>query len=332
MIDPELRQLLAPTGADARTIRLRLVRKRGEPLLLLPCERGPALAALSLYPAQTPLARAARTLLGLALRMGLPLPEASLELADQTPFTHFLGSPQTLAVSFGNPHVDGRRFLVLLFDRDGQPQTVVKVGVGEKARALIAAEAKVLAALPAGTLGAPTLRGTLSDPAAFALDFIPGASPRDTKGIEPLLTAWLDRSRRVPLRALNGWPGESRLEVHPALAHGDFTPWNVREHEGRWTLIDWERGELSGVPGWDWLHFTVQRAVLVERLEAEQARARIAALLHSPEFLRYAAAAGFAGNEELIARGYVHYCAHVLRPTERASVFAKLAELMPRPE
>lgn len=332
MIDPELRQLFAPPGAEARTIRLRLVRKRGEPLLLMPRERGPALTALGLYPAQTALARAARALLGLAVRVGVPLPEVGLDLAEQTAFGRFLGSPSTLAVAFGNPRADGRRFLILTFDRDGQPRTVVKAGVSEKARALISAEAKVLGAIPAGTLGVPVLRGTLAEPSAFALDFVPGVAPRGTAGIEPLLTAWLDRTRRVPLCELPGWRGGSRLEVCPALSHGDFAPWNVREYEGRWTLIDWERGELSGVPGWDWLHFIVQRAVLVERLEAVQVRERITTLLRSAEFLRYAEAAGFAGSEELIARGYVHHCAQVLRPTERAPVFAELAKLMPPPE
>ncbi len=339
MIDADLRQLLAPAATEARTIPLRLVRKRGEPLLLLPRESAPAITALGLYPAQSPQARAAQRLLALALRVRWPLPGVALDFAESAPFVRFLASIEgvdlrTFAVSFGNPRALGRRFLFLLFDRTGAPRAVVKAGVTAPARKLIDVEADLLEALPPGTPGAPPLRGRFSDAsaAAFALDFVPGAPPRNEDGIEPVLTAWLDRSRRVPLAELPAWQriaDRSPLSVHPALMHGDFAPWNVRVHGGRWTIVDWERGELAGVPGWDWLHFVVQRAVLVERLDAAQVRQRITALLRSAPFARYAHAAGFAGSEHLIAAGYVRYCAEVLRPTERASVFAELAALTP---
>jgi len=119
--------------------------------------------------------------------------------------------------------------------------------------------------------------------------------------------------------------------VHPAVMHGDFAPWNVRVHDGRWMLVDWERGELDGVPGWDWLHYVVQQAVLVQRFDAPRVRERVAHLLTSAAFTRYAQQAGIAGSEELIARGYFRYCASVLRPTERTGTFAALAALTPPP-
>ena len=50
---------------------------------------------------------------------------------------------------------------------------------------------------------------------------------------------------------------------HPALAHGDCAPWNAKISNGACTLLDWERGELAGIPGWDWFHFVIQPAVLV---------------------------------------------------------------------
>lgn len=347
MIDPELRALLAPPGADSRSMRLRLIRKRGEPLLLLPQNARLARIALGLYPAQTTRARLWRRWLTLAASAGWPLPEVSLDFAGTAPLGRFFAklegvSTQTFAVSFGNSRAPGRRFLFLLFDTSGTPRVVVKAGTSQRARELVAAEASFLAALPAGTPGVPAQRGAFSDATldALAIDFIPGVSPQGggEEAIESLLTAWLDRSRQVPLQDLAAWrriatqdASAGSLRVHPALVHGDFAPWNVRVHAGRWTLVDWERGETVGVPGWDWLHYVVQSAVLVERATAIEVRDRINALLRSTAFARYAGAAGFAGSEELIARGYVRYCAEVLRPTERAGVFAELAALIPSP-
>lgn len=338
----ELRNLLAPVGREPRrVIPLRLVRKRREPLLLIPRERAAAQATLSLYPAQTPRARIAKSLLGLALRIGLPLPNVEIEIAETAPLARFLAglegvSLHTFGVAFGNPRAAGRRFLILLFDEHGRAVAVAKAGASAEARERIAAESGFLSRAPALD-GVPRLRASFEtmDAAAFALDFIAGASPRDDAPLAPLLTAWLDHARHVPLGDLPAWSRVagtgSRVAVHPTLMHGDFAPWNVRAHEDRWTLVDWERGERDGVPGWDWLHFVVQRAVLVGRLGAAQVRERIAALLRAPEFISYAEAAGFAGSEELIARGYIRHCAEVLRPTECANVFAELATLMPLP-
>ncbi|MEQ1861146.1 MAG: hypothetical protein ABMA13_14590 [Chthoniobacteraceae bacterium] len=338
----ELRRLLA-SADTGDTIDFHLVRKRGEPMLLLPLDGARSARALELYPAQTFRARAWKRLLALALRVRWPLTTVSLALSESTPFGRFLAQIEgadlrAFAVLFGNPRAAGRRFVFLLFGNDDQPCAVVKAGATEQASALVLAEADLLASLPTGTPGAPGLRARFADStqAALALDFVPGSTPSvDDPAIEPLLTAWVDRSRRTALAEIPAFGritrGASGLVIHPALMHGDFAPWNVRVHDGRWTALDWERGELTGVPGWDWLHFVVQHAVLVEHLDAAQVQRRIADLIRSAPFSRYAQGAGFAGSEETIAAGYVHYCAEVLRPTERASVFAELAALMPPP-
>ena len=40
----------------------------------------------------------------------------------------------------------------------------------------------------------------------------------------------------------------------------------VRPQDGSWVVLDWERGEPEGLPGWDWFHYVVQTGVLVEGL------------------------------------------------------------------
>ena len=42
------------------------------------------------------------------------------------------------------------------------------------------------------------------------------------------------------------------------VAHGDFAPWNVLIHEGRWILIDWESAATGQSPFLDLIHYHVQ--------------------------------------------------------------------------
>ena len=98
--------------------------------------------------------------------------------------------------------------------------------------------------------------------------------------------------------------------------HGDFAPWNLRGAEARWTAIDWERGEPRGVPGWDALHYVIQRAVLVDRLPAAALLDIIERVLRSRDFADYLAAAGLAGHGRAVVSSYLLYSCEVLRPTE----------------
>jgi hypothetical protein len=103
---------------------------------------------------------------------------------------------------------------------------------------------------------------------------------------------------------------------HPALMHGDCAPWNVKVADGRWTLLDWERGELTGVPGWDWFHFVMQPAVLVRREPVTRLLARFEQLLAGEDFVRFAQHAGIAGSERALALAYLCYCTRVTRQAD----------------
>ena len=136
------------TGAPAGAwMNLRLVRKHGRPFLLLPRQRRAAALSLSLYPAQTPRARAARALLRWAVGGAIPLGTRPLRfaIAPEDDFVRFIaslaGEPKpalpTMGILAGNPAKDDQRFLILVFDAGQNPVAVVKAGLSERAQALV---------------------------------------------------------------------------------------------------------------------------------------------------------------------------------------------------
>ena len=70
--------------------------------------------------------------------------------------------------------MDGRRFIVLLFDAQGRPAFVVKAGIGEAAQRLIQKESSFLRAVASGIAGVPKICETFSSARrdALALEFV----------------------------------------------------------------------------------------------------------------------------------------------------------------
>jgi hypothetical protein len=338
------------------TQRFRVLRKQGEPLLILPTRPALAAQALSLYPAQSRLARLVRFALRETMQWGLPAGTKSAEVAiattDNFPqFLRRLAGTETfppLAILAGNPRQSGRRFLLLVFNARGKPASVVKAGMGEPARDLIRLEASFLKSVPSETSGVPELREQFESDSlsAFATDFIPGDSPRprDDSGLARLMTGWLDRSRTVGLSALASWrqlasvpsPLFARLEkqlgdkiFRPSLSHGDFAPWNIKVgSDGHWMVLDWERGQLVGPPAWDWFHFVIQPAILVQRLSTTMLSEKFDRLLNSPSFQRYAQTAALAGFERQWVLAYLLHCRDVIRPAEGLPQTSALLETL----
>jgi len=61
----------------------------------------------------------------------------------------------------------------------------------------------------------------------------------------------------------------SKLTIKMGLVHGDFAPWNIKIIEDDSIhLMDWEHAIFSGPVGWDWLHYMIQMAMLVDKLPA----------------------------------------------------------------
>jgi hypothetical protein len=335
------------TSADGEiAMSFHAVSRGGRPFLFLPSFSKAAVKALEIYPAQTVKARFAKAALGMMLRLGLRvgLQETKLAISSADPFASFLRTAArvepseafSFAVLSGNPHAPGRRHIFLLFNSASKPVSVVKAGVTDRARELIAHEASLLSAFDSAQSGLPRLRGAceLANLSAFAIDFIEGASPVDDVGgeLEKIFSSWADISKQVELCETAAWgrliqahgsrelpsiyKGLQNLRLHPVLMHGDFAPWNVKVSAGQWTVLDWERGERVGIPAWDWLHFVVQPAVLVRREPVDATVARLEKLFRSVEFQRYAARCGIVGTEWKLAFAYVDYCINVTSQTE----------------
>jgi hypothetical protein len=334
--------------AKAQQVELRLVRKRGRPLLLLPGQKSAAVTALSLYPAQSRKAQAAKTVLRWSLKSGLPFAgeKVSLPISPDDAFARVLasvagvgeGRVPLFAILAGNPASEGQRFLVLVFDERQRAVAVVKIGLSEAAQDLISREATFLNVVSGKARGLPKLLGRFDTPQwrALALDFYDGNSPRpvlDRAGLE-LLSSWADPSQKLPLSETATW---ARLQkaagtnevweeisaslqqraIARTLQHGDFAPWNIKvSPAGTWTVLDWERGEEAGVPGWDWFHYVIQPAILVERLATANLVSQVDGLLLSEPFRGYAAKAGIAGCESELVLAYLLYVTEVIKPSE----------------
>src|SRR5581483_5878913 len=240
------------------TTKVRIIQRTGQPFLVLPACYNLASQALTLYPAQTSLARLAKFSLASALNLKLPLapPIRTLSINCEEPFAAFLTKTAggahfpRFAILVGNPKADGRRFVVLLFNESNQRVAVVKAGIGESAISLIDQEASFLASVPRNTPGTPQMRSAFRSNRlhALALDFFPGSSPGpdDASGLERLLSSWIDSTRTIPIHELPAWQRLAAgsdpcstisqqlkgIVCHPVIYHGDFTPWNIKVLRG----------------------------------------------------------------------------------------------------
>ena len=347
---PVWQLLFAPeaTAAALVPVTMRLLTKRGHPLLLLPHTPHLAIRGLELYPAQTTRGRLARLLAGWALQARLPLGIKSVRvnLSPDDSFTRWLASLASIApgilplfaVLAGNPNSPGQRFILLLFDPAGQPVAVVKAGVSAAAWILIEQEQRFLESIQPSTPGIPPLRGIFGNPnvQAMALNFLPGRSPqaKDEHHLPQVLGNWLRPQQRVVFTDTRIWRELSASSAEHAIyrsltvavrhqssagaiVHGDFAPWNVRvSPSGTWMVLDWERGDLNGLPAWDWFHYPIQKSILVQRQPVTALVAITEALLAENTFKAYAEAAGIIGHERSLMLLYLLYQAEVIRPAE----------------
>ena len=351
----------APCGqAQGARIEMRFLKKAGRPFLLLPSQPRAAAATTDLYPAQTARARMARALMRCLLRASLPLgtEKTSLAISPGDEFVRFLSSLvgkegqglPVLGILAGNPASDGQRFLLLVFDASQRPVAVVKAGLSPRARELVEQEERFLAEMPENTVAVPRLRGRFESSRlrALALDFVPGDSPRlrDEAALPPLLAAWVDATRTVVLSETPDWvrlheaasanglfsvlagqlPGR---KIHPAMHHGDFAPWNIKvSPAGAWTVLDWERGERTGFPGWDWFHYVIQSGILVGHLPTAVLIQRVESLLSSVAFREYATRGGIQGCERELVLAYLLHVVEVIKPSEGLTPTRELLEAL----
>ena len=353
--------LFASSTPPDFTVELRVIKKSGRSFLFVPKSPRLAAQALSLYPAQTGLAKLAKSVLRSAFRIRLPLglEKISVALSSNDRFPRFLaglvdGQSRPLppfAILVGNSRAAGCRFLILLFDRKCQPAFVVKAGLGDSARQLIRHETSFLNSAPPGTPGLPLLRASLDTGqiSAFALDFVAGDSPKTEAWEAPgdLLSAWVNREKRIQLRDAPAWQAIEQLcsndslfaqlsrkladfSFHPVIFHGDFAPWNIKvpPHGKVWNVLDWERGDLVGIPGWDWFHYVIQSGILVHKQTPGQLLQKIEKLFAGSAFHDYADLSGIKGFERPLVIAYLFHLTKIIGPSEGIQTNQSLLTLL----
>jgi hypothetical protein len=205
-------------------------------------------------------------------------------------------------IASGVPGRD-QKTIVQLVTPAGAVAAYAKIAHSPAARALVQREASVLARLAGLGLECPRLLG--EERRAQSSMLMQAALPgrRSPGELGPAHARYLERiveltrrelplseipSQRLALQRLEALAGRAERDWHEtfaalarelaaaagssalpcALAHGDFTPWNVLVHEGRAQAFDWEHARLLAPCGHDALHFALQQAVLVERTAA----------------------------------------------------------------
>lgn len=87
------------------------------------------------------------------------------------------------------------------------------------------------------------------------------------------------RSPRIPkgmLRKLTLLQDSlEQSEVMTCMAHGDFTPWNTLETNGKLAILDWELAIPNAPVGYDAFHFVIQNGILAKRQSWIEIRASL---------------------------------------------------------
>jgi glycosyltransferase involved in cell wall biosynthesis len=340
-------------GEKAALRSFTVLKKSGHPILYLPANRRMADATLRLYPAQRVFARSMVTLLRGFLRLGLPFSrqEANFPIDEDAAFSVFLKRviPGSKTVPlFGilaNRFKDsGRPYILVLFDDNGQPAAVVKVGTSKEARGLIRVEQELFFPERPHFSFLPEARDWYEgeEASAIAYRYVEGAppKPREHKQIGALLNSWIGDAKNVPINELSVWteldnlrrdnPGlESIFQVlqscpiKPVFSHGDFAPWNIRVTssgtKSTWVVLDWEHGDRRGVPGWDWIHFILQYTTLVRRLSPQATLSEFESLWKNPDFQAYARQTGIEPMLKELTFVFLYYFLRYCNPRENAA-------------
>ena len=348
----ELEELFPPRGEECYPMAV--LRRHGHLQLALPSRGSAALYGIELYPAQRRVARCIRSALSLFAKLDLPipLPRTEIHLDPESPFTRFLksfaiGNTFDLSIYAGNPKVPGRRWLCLVSSAK-KPVCVVKAGVTPEARALIAREVDFLcSAMPSHSLKV-IAQHDCNRVRAFAGPFIPEHRKSSLSiceaihiteewirkdafsplGTRPALQALVAKTRNeAELRRLHTISSVTAVET---ISHGDYAPWNIKRDRdsSEWIVVDWERGDYNGVPGWDIIHFLVQPLILVHRASPSSIVKQLCSFLTSPTWMRRAEANGVSNISLQLAWSYALHAGRVNRQSEKSDTLEEVAKIL----
>ncbi len=191
--------------------------------------------------------------------------------------------PEIPIIYIGTPGQQQKAVVILTSTKTCEPQRVMKIALGDKAKDSMDKEASILNALAQYTMSSivPVLLDSAKNNEWTMQTVVQGhlagrklseshiawllELPRSTK------TTTLDEQQRQLqkmvtscqilsindkqdiLQRLTNITGGSLPLV---LVHGDFAPWNLKiQPDDKITAIDWEDAEFTGLPLWDLCHF-----------------------------------------------------------------------------
>lgn len=294
--DKSLIKQLESTGDLYCTVRFYCVFRKGSLLLALPGNQDMALATLSLYQPQSWRARCLAAVIKLFIKCKLHmffLPARTLRFCSAGLVAKLRANNTGFGFLLGNPESDSRRIIIA---RKVDDEVVIdKVGLSLSARTSVSAEIAIMRAMPDELSGLLKIREyDESDHWCFySCQNIDGVSPQksDDDLVIGVLESWLDSAHKGVLQSTDQWAIISHyikghditeghhlldqgkdLEVLMGISHGDFAPWNLKKTaQDTVAVIDWEHGSTSGPAAWDWIHYLLQRAVLVDRMSNREA-------------------------------------------------------------
>lgn len=331
--DKKLCEALLSPGAEVGRLSLVAVRRKGALLLALPLGRKLALATLGLYQPQKWKGRMLKSAMSAAVSLGFHrlLPRVEVAVGDRGVLSA-LGAdidPKKFGFLLGNAEAR-LRSLIALVDMDGGLY-VIKAGCGEVAP-IVRDESQAMQKFSTEVGGVPECRDAyeIDGGAAYIAELVQGRSPRtsdDDVLVFALLEDWLGAGKRLDVAGLACWKSLattldleemqlfadlSRAQVLSPVMHGDFAPWNIKVNgDGLVKVLDWEFASQKGMPGWDWLHYQVQRLRLVKGASAEKIIAACRELLNGAGVKSYLERSGLDGREDALLGSYLYYSGRV---------------------
>jgi hypothetical protein len=339
-IDKELCEaVLSPGKAIGRESWVKVMRADSL-LLALPMQRDLALETLGLYQPQKWKGRCLEAILRVIIRMGIHrfLPKLELELGDKGLFSTLDSLAPRSELGFLLSSSDSEvRNLIGVYKIDGE-LCVVKAGCGE-AEDVVRREYDAMQRQEKKFGESPSCKGLfdIESGVIYVAELIRGRSPRgasDDRVVFTILKKWLDGGEKKKVSTIDCWkvleagldPRDyeriralADMEVVSAMMHGDFTPWNIKiTDQNMVRILDWEYSEPLGMPGWDWLHYHVQRMSLVQEVDGAALLESCMKQMMEPAFSAYLSKAGLSGSESILLESYLLYSGCVGRlPREK---------------
>lgn len=325
-------RVLSP-GRSMGQLKLIGIQRAGTLMLALPMNTSLALATLGLYQPQKLKGRLFRFFLSVVVKCGLHrrASKISFEIGDRGLFSGLKEVTDCQKFGFLLSGADSKhRKLIGLCEIGGQ-RMVVKAGCDEAIK-VVTQEYEIQCNLIDQIPGVPScqLFFKIDRGVAYVSELVYGRSPKgsnDDAVVFSLIRQWLGVGKRGRVSELLDWDGLQNclnekekeyfellqnLEVINPTVHGDFTPWNIKiDKEGGIKVLDWEHATLAGMPGWDWLHYHVQRLKLVEGARGQVIIDHCRNLMVAPPFAEYLKEAGLEGHEDALLGSYLFFTAKV---------------------